>query len=619
MKFDYLFKNRYIILSILFAFFVICNVNFSSIHMWSLIIHNDNPAFILGKARDIRSDEWATNLTWQMSQVYNNFKVINYMSIFSGFNTIIGQYQASWSLENLGRPLNWGFLMFGASRGLSWYWCAKYVLLILSSIEFLYFLTNDKKIALLGSIIITYAPGLQWWFSNYLPDLIISFQFIVVLLYRMLKQNMVFYKILCAIGILLFSIGFIFVIYPPWQIPLLYIMLLLSLLILYYNRPQKIDILFIVFILLVDVFIIFMFYEQSVVDIGLISNTIYPGKRFASSGGVNLPGMFNYLNNLVTPFNGSPTYLNQCELSNFWMIFPIFPFLCFSIPSKLRGKYFNLLLSIDLFILMFMLVPNLGNDIIYKYTLLSNIPSNRLLVIFGLINTYLFVLFINASKKVNFNNRLKYINLTTWLYVCLYCSYTEIYSNMKIWIFISIGLMWFISHLLVIKKYNLSLSIMVVISIVTGATINPITVGIGDLYNSALSKKINEIRIVNPRAIWVGNSNAGYGEYLLAQGVYAYNSVKFYPDFEQWKSLDPNGKYRNVYNRYAHIIVNINNDKTNFILNQADLFTLNLSCASLVNSTNIEYILSPSLLECSQIELVSDVNGFYIYHVHRKI
>jgi len=71
------FDKKYLIFGALFAVLLLLNVNFSSIHMWDVLIENGHPAFTLGHFRDIRSDEWATNLTWQMSQVFNHFGTFN--------------------------------------------------------------------------------------------------------------------------------------------------------------------------------------------------------------------------------------------------------------------------------------------------------------------------------------------------------------------------------------------------------------------------------------------------------------------------------------------------------------------------------------------------------------
>ena len=612
-----LFDKRYQIFGILFFIFVLFDINFSSIHVWNNYISNINPAVIIGKARDIRSDEWAVNLTLQMSQVYNHFDTYNHFSRISGLNTIIAQFQAGWNIENIGRPINWGFLFLGKSRGLSWYWSLKLILLFLSSIEFIFLLTRNKKLALTGAYIITYAPGVQWWFSNYIPELITSFQFIIVFLALMLRTNDFRIKILYTIGLTIFSIGFIFVIYPPWQIPLLYLMLGFIFTVLRQNKFIKIDLILCCTVMLINIICLIHFYWVSHNDISLMANTVYPGHKSSQSGSVSIISIMNYLNNIFTPFM-DPSFSNSCELSNFWLLFPIFPFICFIIPSKNRGTYFNLILYYNIFLIIFMLIPNLANDYIYKITLFSFVTGHRLLIISGLLNTYLLLLFI-----AKYNSKSKsycIINIFTWLYVSILLFRSNIYESMHLCLYLSIFLSWLIIHLILINHKKLAIMLLLLLTFVTGQTINPIIFGTNDLFNSNLSHKISEIRKQNPDAIWVafGPGSWVMGEYLLSQGLYSYNSVKFYPDFKIWNNLDKEHKYKDIYNRYAHVNVSLVNESTLFTLSQADLITLNLNNSDLLKNTDIKYILSSQPINLNnKIKLVDNIDGKYIYRVNR--
>jgi hypothetical protein len=612
-----IFDKKYLIFGGLFLILVLFDINFSSMHEWNAYVENTHPAFTIGHARGIRSDEFATNLTWQMSQVFNHFGTFNYMSRASGLNTIVAQFQAGWNIENIGRPINWGFLLFGAARGLSWYWCSKLILLFLSSVEFIYLLTRNKNLSLAGAFIITYAPGLQWWFSNYTPELITSVQFIIVLFMAMLNQTDVRIKLLQAFGIIVFSIGFAFVLYPPLQVPMFYVMVVFLLAILIKSKPTKIDVGLIILIVLTNLICVAHFYLISHEDIKLVMNTIYPGQRFARSGQIDIDGLLSYINNLITPYK-SPNYSNQCELSNFWLFFPVFPFLCFVIPEQKRGLFFNLLFYADLIILTFLLTPELGNDYIYKYTLFSKVSCGRLMVVFGLLNTYLLILFIDKYKSMKFDIRVSlWVNAFVWLYVSVYIWGSQIYGNMHLLMYASVGIMWLIIHLILIHKEFIAITLLVVLTVLTGVIINPWVVGIGDLYDSDLSHKIQEIRKQDPTAVWTGDFWV-LGEYLLTQGLYSFNSVKFYPDFKVWDRIDKNHKFVDVYNRYAHINLNLVDEKTTFILNQPDLITLNLNRHDLVNDTDIKYVLAGHPLKTeNNLELLDIVGSKYIYRVIR--
>lgn len=481
-----IFTWRYQLLGAIFIFLVALNANFSSIHMWNTLVPNAEPAFKIGKARDIRTDEWATNLPIQMSQDYNKYQTYNYYAQQNGLNTLIAQSQAGFNLENIGRPYNWGFLLFGKARGLSWYWCLKNILLFLSSIEFVYFLTRNKSLSLFGAFIISFAPGVQWWASNYIPELITAFQLIIVLLYNFLQKDSQ-KKLILSVLLLIFSIGFVFVIYPPWQIPLAYIFLAFAGAIFYELRIKRTDLILLSIILFMWLFVVIHFFFLYSFDIGLMANTLYPGMRHSESGALSIVTLMNYLVTLKTPYI-STNYSNACELSNFWCLFPVFPFICFSISSQERGKYFNIILYANLFILAFMLIPQLGFTTFYKVTLLSQVTGSRLLIIFGLLNTYLFILFL--QKFTTSNLKLTAINAAVWIYVALWLKTQPLlYGYMHKWLYLSIIISWLIIHLVLTNKKKLALITFSILTFLIGVVVNPLTIGIGDLYNSNLSKK----------------------------------------------------------------------------------------------------------------------------------
>ena len=65
-----------------------------------------------------------------------------------------------------------------------------------------------------------------------------------------------------------------------------------------------------------------------------------------------------------------------------------------------------------------------------------------------------------------------------------------------------------------------------------------------------------------------------------------------YPVLERWKILDPEGKYEDIYNRYAHIEIELQNaEKTYFSLPVQDAVHINLNTDDLP-LLNVRYILT---------------------------
>ena len=89
---------------------------------------------------------------------------------------------------------------------------------------------------------------------------------------------------------------------------------------------------------------------------------------------------------------------------------------------------------------------------------------------------------------------------------------------------------------------------------------------------------------------------------------------------EKWQKIDENDQYYEVYNRYAHIFVNLQDkNDTSFNLMGNDIFNVNLNVNDL-EKLNVSYIAtSKPLKKLSNdnvtFERVYMDHGFRIYHV----
>ena len=69
--------------------------------------------------------------------------------------------------------------------------------------------------------------------------------------------------------------------------------------------------------------------------------------------------------------------------------------------------------------------------------------------------------------------------------------------------------------------------------------------------------------------------NTALGQLCVSQGIPTISCVHTYPDLARWKQLDPDGVWKECYNRYAHISVTLGNE-TSFELATPDSFTLTI-------------------------------------------
>ena len=86
--------------------------------------------------------------------------------------------------------------------------------------------------------------------------------------------------------------------------------------------------------------------------------------------------------------------------------------------------------------------------------------------------------------------------------------------------------------------------------------------------------------------VWSGRHNLS-GQYLIANNVITLNGVHQYPNFEWLNIVDPDKKYEDVYNRYAHISI-ILSDHTEFKLLGTDIYEAHLTYQNL-KDLNVKY------------------------------
>lgn len=94
---------------------------------------------------------------------------------------------------------------------------------------------------------------------------------------------------------------------------------------------------------------------------------------------------------------------------------------------------------------------------------------------------------------------------------------------------------------------------LLIIMVIPNIGINPITKGLSPLLENPLTQTSKEIRKKDPEAGWALFGNDRLANLLKASGVNILNGVKYVPDMEVMKVLDPGRKRDSIYNRYAWI------------------------------------------------------------------
>lgn len=626
-------KYRFAVAGIIFILCIIFEISGSSIGIYSNSLNTES-GVIFGNSRGIRSDEWNVLTPFMLSQYENHTGKFPYFSdIVRGDKTDVYMLAQSpvMDIAILFRLFQIGFLFLPPDKGLSFFWVGRFIALFLVSFEIMRIITNkNNKLSLFGAILITFAPTINWWFSTNIVEIVIFTFLSAIFFYFYFKEERFLYRIL-YIGLIFISWGnLLFTLYPAWQLPFGYLLLSLYIWTVIENwktfdiKNKKKDfivwaVFFIIFILLVG-----RIFIKSKETIDIVRNTAYPGERFETGGGIFLE-LFRWAINLFTPYNEHNIISNTCELSVFIDFFPIpYIFAAYLIfKQKVRDKLLIILSICSLFVFVYMTI---GFPIfLSKISLFSNSQNFRVIQIFGIINIFILIRALYLYKpnlKINISIILSILFSLFIIFVSY--KYQEKYLNILMAIILFITL--FIICISFLQYRNNKLKNVFFISsslfvILSSIYINPIQKGLGVIYDSNLYKSIKEISSKDNDGLWITCFGASSSVAIMS-GAPTINSVNTYPNLERWKILDSNFKYKDIYNRYAHVTMNIvanSNSVEKFELLLLDHFQLNSTLEDLIK-INTKYILSGINLEKFNTEniklnLIKQVDNYFIYSI----
>jgi hypothetical protein len=223
-------KAHWILLACLALFLIAtaCKINGSSIGIWSAILHDPATAdsLLLSTPKSIRSDEWLVWTPSMLSQANHipPFPVEN-ESLGAGKSTLLMNLPAR-HYSMFFRPQLYGFFFLDTATAYAWYWNMKIFGLIAAMFLLLRKLMgNNTGLALGGSLWVFLSGFVQWWFScpPMLPEMLASWALVLVGIMTILTSQKPWVKVCTAIGVIICALNFAFCMYPPFQIPLVYL------------------------------------------------------------------------------------------------------------------------------------------------------------------------------------------------------------------------------------------------------------------------------------------------------------------------------------------------------------------------------------------------------------
>ncbi|TAH36653.1 hypothetical protein EYC59_00560 [Candidatus Saccharibacteria bacterium] len=584
-------------------------------------------SLVAGTPRPIRSDEWVVNTQMTLAQSMDGFQRIN-TNIGNGqdMSVVLDVPYKEWS--TIFRPHNLGFffLPFEYAFSLKW-WLMGYFLILAAYFFVINLLPGKRLIASLIGLTLFFSGFVQWWYQ-YITlgplyySLAIMAIFLLIVKARSVKQRLLWGALMAYL-----LTCFALVQYPPFQIPCALVMaaFCVGILLREYGkqRSQVWKILLTAGLAAVvagATTLLFIHTRQDVIH--TIQNTVYPGNRLTISGGYDAYHLFSGNYTFLSQFYGkiknytpmNPGMWNQSELSNFIYLMPflVLP-ACALLYRNFRRKSkieWPILLTMACLVLFcaWLFVPHL--DLVGKLTLLERVPTNRLLIGFGLLNIVFLALFIQlySATKYMFKKWVIYLFSAAVLAVEIiiglhnHHAYPAYISTSMLLLF-SLPIP-FIVCLLLFKKFKVALIVLFGFSFISTFAVNPVYHGTAVLSKNPLVQEVREVG-KQTDARWIVE-NGFLENFAAISGEPSLTGVYTYPQLGIWQQLD-HSKQEGLYNRYAHVTITLNrsSDTAAPVLESpaADHFGVSIgACSPFLAKENVRYVVTevPLTSRCSR-------------------
>lgn len=555
---DFLYKWRWPIAGLILTLLVVFEISGSSLAMWGKTLPGGTTeGLLLGTPRALRTDEWATSLPMTFAQFNDVSGYLPYYGeVFraTGTDMYLVSNQPVLDIATLFKPLNWGYLLFGMAKGLSFSWSCRLVALVLLTFEIgMLLFQKSKPLSLAFAIFIAFSPVLSWWGSG---DLVLYGEALLLLFIAFFKTERRGKKTLIAVAFFIMMGAYTLVCYPAWQVPYAFLFLIIGTTYLVSIRKSftfsaKKDLVCIVPGL--AIFIIGMLYVWSMSSetIYATMNTSYPGQR-SESGGNAFDAFFKYPLTLFTPLTNAGLSVDRIDsISTYFDFFPLGIMLgCYVL--FIQRKRNPLLIAFLLFEVFLMIYCTIGfPEWLARLTLMSFSIPKRVVVVASFMNIFLLFYCISIMDEQKRKSIVIWFSIA---YACVMVFVTWIFEPGFVTVFKAVILVLLLSGSVIaflLKSTRWILACSLTIALFAGALVNPIQSGIAPVQDNVLIQQVRDLKNTSDKK-WI--SATDWAENVTALGgASTINTTQFYPNLELWEILDPDGSEIYTYNRFAHL------------------------------------------------------------------
>jgi len=639
IRFD--LKTKLFLFSLL-ALYVILSlfkVHTSSIGNWDIVSGKpEAETVIAGTPRYIRLDEWMIGTPAVVGQ-YNAGMPLSNPADGAGNVPVIYGFPIK-DISSALRPAQWSYFIFDVERAFSFSWNFGIFFFLMSTFLLFMLLTkNNFWVSVAAAFFIFLSAAVQWWTYLIASEMIYLNGIFISIVYLLYNKKTI--SLVIAGIILLFSIsGIFFNLYPPFQIPLIYLYLLMftGFLIQRKNFAVFKENLLAKSLVLLGVLLVFgisayHYYTISRDTYSLVLNTVYPGRRFSTGGDLVSGKLFSeFFGMYMSDSNVPAQWLNICEASNFIMFFPII-FYVIALRYIKYKKVDPVLICLSIFVLIGLIYVLAGFPaFLSKASLLSMTPASRAIQILGAGNAVLLFYFLGnreADEKEKFT-WIEFGILAVAVFVLIRTICTNIldatdnfFTSQQA---TTATLLIAASYLLIrYKNFRFVTPIACVFLLgmnISNATVHPVSSGLSSLLEHPLVEKTKELYKKEPEARWVvfGSQQldgSNWANLLKTNGINVFNGVKWIPPLKDMAVLD--SRADSVYNRYAHIDMHMFIDGRDTVVFQAlgpDGYAIHMDpCSPRLQQLGVRYCVFTYKPQPNEIRCMTpiDTSRFFIY------
>lgn len=548
---------------------------------------------IWGNEQPIRSDEWLVLTPLAIAQ-YNHKPanpIINTNHGEDGQNMlIIGMTGVPVAhISQIAKPATWGFFLFDLKRALAWDWCFPFFSCLLALWAVLCILIPGQwRSNFLGALIFNVSPYVVGW--SFWPAYATLFPCIVFLAcIKLINAKNASCKAIYSLLLGIAFAGFVFVLYPPWQVSLGYVFVALTIGIAIRDKLyKKLNISTLGFIslsLMVSGILVGLWWKDAKPAIEAMENTVYPGQRTTVLGGnLSLPFILRGFTNIETLHRLSSPLSNQSEIASFYYV--LLPLIAAFLLAARRRALGAIEISLAIFISFSLIFMTVGvPEAFAKYSMWGRVPSNRADLSLGLSTLILSCMLISRTQREEstmFERSIAVLTSIAWIYI-VYKNTHDLDDSILAGLSNSVMLGVLITtaaigYFLVTGNKKQFLAISLGLGIATTATMNPLSIAPQNVSNK-LTTASGSVISSSDKIVTLNNMLPSM--FLVASGTHTTNGIYYYPQIKIWKSLDPEHKYLDIYNRYQHLFFTStkNNNSTPFVITtpQPDVVRVNVT------------------------------------------